>query len=153
MLKRKNYVGGIELEKRNGMLGTGRFEFGCLVTFKIIYTGIAFTYFYLNPGEKYLMLGIFGYFLIIPSFLFSLVVLFIFHCLKKISLSGVDRKTLMITALGASLLIFPLLPGAALLSYLVLGGSPFIILLYPAIIFCFVWYYRLASRFLDKQRF
>ena len=141
------------MDKRNGMLGTGRFEFGCLVTFKIIYTGIAFTYFYLNPGEKYLMLGIFGYFLIIPSFLFSLVVLFIFHCLKKISLSGVDRKTLMITALGASLLIFPLLPGAALLSYLVLGGSPFIILLYPAIIFCFVWYYRLASRFLDKQRF
>ena len=141
------------MDKRNGMLGTGRFEFGCLVTFKIIYTGIAFTYFYLNPGEKYLMLGIFGYFLIIPSFLFSLVVLFIFHCLKKISLSGIDRKTLMITALGASLLIFPLLPGAALLSYLVLGGSPFIILLYPAIIFCFVWYYRLASRFLDKQRF
>ena len=138
------------------MLDSEKFSFVCLVIFQIAFTGAAYTYFFLNPGELGLILFVVGKMLIVPCGTISLGVFCVFYYLKKISLSGVNRNTFMIVAIGASLLIFPLLPGAAVLGYSVSQGIlwmfPFIILLYPVIILCFVWYYSLASRFLDKQR-
>ena len=146
------------MAKTKKMLGDEKVRCVLFLVFKVFYIGGAFAYFLYNPGEKRLILGIFGYLIVLPAGIISITVFCAFYRLEKIRLTGIPVAKLLAMAIGDGFLIFPLIPVTVYLAVDKMVGpgnvwfGPFVLLLYPAIFFCYVWYYRLASRFLDKQR-
>ena len=76
----------------------------------ILFLFVVMSYFYSNPGEKGLDLAIFGYLMVLPSGLISLIALFYFRIIRKINFESIGRKKLIYIIIGNCLLIFPMTP-------------------------------------------